>query len=154
MAKVAGFILLAALYSLTSANSQVVAQSIGGSVVTRISNRCRGAEPTKLTPDEKNKAQKNARWAAALQWKIESVDVYKCKSNNLMELSVEAQAPDDPRERRTFLFFASHKSFRKAQTLHAGLEMKVEYTPIDQDALWSEGEDTSFVKFLRISRVE
>ena len=124
-------------------------------MVTRLSNRCRGANPTKLTSDEKTKAQKDARWAATLNWKIEDVDVYKCKSNNLMELRVEAKTLDnDPAERRIFLFFESHKSFRKALTLHPGLQMKVEYAPIDQDTLWSEGEDISFIKFLRISKIE
>jgi len=152
MAKVAGLLLIAALCSAISNNSRVVAQ---GAVVTRISNRCRGAKPTKLTADERNKAQKTARWAATQNWTIESVDVNKCKSKNLMELRVVAKTPDnDHSELRTFSFFDSHKSFRKALTLHAGFEMKFEYTPIDQDTLWSEGEDTSFVKFLRISKIE
>ena len=72
-----------------------------------------------------------------------------------MEVRVEARPLDnDQHEPGVFLFFESHKSFRKALTLHAGFEMKFEYTPIDQDSLWSEGEDTSFVKFLRISKVE
>ena len=72
-----------------------------------------------------------------------------------MEVRVAARPLDnDHHELAVFLFFESHKSFRKALTLHAAFEMKVEYTPIDQDPLWSEGEDTSFVKFLRISHVE
>ena len=163
MLKVAGLILAAALFCLIN-NSQVVAQAAprpaplpvpvpggGGAMITRISNRCRGADPTKLTPDERNKAQKTARWNAAQNWKIEDVDVHKCKSNNLMEVRVEARPLDnDHHELGIFLFFASHKSFRKALTLYAGFEMKFEYTLIDQDTLWSEGEDTSFVKFLRI----
>jgi hypothetical protein len=156
MLKVASLLVFAALCFLLN-NCQVVAQRVGGggTVVTRISNRCRGAKPTKLTIDERNKAQKTARWAATLNWKIENVDVYRCKSNNLMELRVEAKTlENDPGDRRIFLFFESHKSFRKALTLHAGLEMNVEYAPIDQDTLWSEGEDISFVKFLRISKVE
>ena len=152
MAKVAGLLLIAALCSTISNNSTVAAQ---GAMVTRISNRCRGAKPTKLTLDEKNKAQKTARWNATQTWKIEDVDVHKCKSNNLMEVRVEARPLDkDQHEPGVFWFFESHESFRKALTLHAGFEMKVEYTPIDQDPLWSEGEDTSFVKFLRISKVE
>ena len=151
MAKVAGVLLIAALCSISN-NSRVAAQ---GAMVTRISNRCRGAKPTKLTADERNKAQKTARWIATQNWKIESVDVTKCKSQNLMELRVVAKTPDnDHSELRTFSFFDSHKSFRKALTLHSGFEVKFEYTPMDQDLLWSEGEDTSFVKFLRISRVE
>ena len=152
MAKVAGLLLIAALCSAISNNSRVAAQ---GAVVTRISNRCRGAKPTKLTADERNKAQKTARWNATQTWKIEDVDVHKCKSNNLMEVRVEARPIDnDNHEVSVFLFFASHKSFPKALTLHAGFEMNFEYTPIDQDTLWSEGEYTSFVKFLRISKVE
>lgn len=151
MAKVAGLILVAALCSFISNNSHVAAQ---GAMVTRISNRCRGAKPTKLTSDERNKAQKTARWAATRNWKIESVEANKCNSNNLMELRVEARTLDSDPESRVFLFFPSHKSFRKALTLHNGMEMKVEYAPIDQDTLWSEGEDISFVKFLRIAKVE
>ena len=165
MLKVAGLILAAALFCLIN-TSQVVAQRVGrpapvplpgggGATITRISNRCRGADPTKLTADERSKAQKTARWNAGLRWKIEDVDVHKCKSNNLMEVRVEARPLDnDNHELGIFLFFEGHKSFRKALTLHAGFEMKFEYTPIDQDTLWSEGEDMSFVKFLRISKVE
>jgi hypothetical protein len=163
MLKVAGLILAAALFCLIN-NSMADAQALsrpapvpggGGATITRISNRCRGADPTKLTPDERNRAQKTARLNAAQKWKIEDVGVHKCKSNNLMEVRLEARPLDnDQHELGIFLFFESHKSFRKALALHAGFEMKFEYTPIDQDTLWSEGEDTSFVKFLRISKVE
>ena len=170
MLKVAGLILAAALSFLLN-NSLVVAQMVsrpvpvpvpggGGAAITRISNRCRGADPTKLTPDGRTKAQKTARWNATQNWKIEDVEVNKCKSNNQMEVRVEARPLDGDHNESArarsgfFLFFESHKSFRKALTLHAGFEMKVEYTPIDQDKLWSEDEDTSFVKFLRISKVE
>jgi len=72
-----------------------------------------------------------------------------------MEVRVAAKlVGNDNNVNGTFSFFESHKSFRRALSLHAGFEMKFEYTPIDQDPLWSEGEDTSFVKFLRISKVE
>ena len=128
MLKGASLILAASLFSLIH-NSQVVAQTVaapapvpggGGSMVTRISNRCRGANPTKLTADERSKAQKTARWNAGLSWKIEDVDVHKCKSNNLMEVRVEARPLDnDNHEPGVFLFFESHKSFRKALTLHS-----------------------------------
>jgi hypothetical protein len=163
MLKVAGLILAAALFCLIN-NSQVVGQAAprpvpvpggGGATITRISNRCRGADPTKLTADGKTRAQKEARWNAEQNWEIDNVEVYKCKSNNLMEVRVGARLLDnDNNVIGTFSFFESHKSFRKALTLHAGLKMKVVYTPVDQDTLWSEGEDTSFVKFLRISKVE
>lgn len=150
MARTTGLLLIL-IISLSFVSFEVTGQKSN----TRISARCRGAKPTRLTLEERKKAQETARWASSRDWKIAGVSVHKCEKNNLREVRVGATAWDnDHYESGTFLFFESHKNFQKALTLHEGMDMKVEYTSVDQDPLWSEGEDLSFVKFLRISKVQ